>query len=98
MSMRILILISVFLFPAIVWAQQKDCQETPSDLASISAVQTDTVIVLAPETRDRNAKVIHIYHTDELPIVERKKENGRTYCYIEKNDCLVIRHVIEIIE
>lgn len=96
--MRTLLLVTAFLLPALAWAQQKDCQETPADLASKSAIQIDTIVTMDPETRDRNAKVYHIYHMDELPIVERKKENGRTYFYVEKNDCLVIRHVEEIIK
>jgi hypothetical protein len=82
--------------PAMTWAQNQDCKEKPSDLASKAAIQVDTIRIVDPETRERTQKIIHMYHNEEKAIVERKTIGNKTYAYIEKDDCLVIRHVTEV--
>ncbi len=94
--MRTLLFTLLISLPAMAWAQNQDCKEKPSDLASKSAIQVDTIRIVDPETRERTQKIIHMYHNDEKTIVERKTIGNRTYSYIEKDDCLVIRHVTEI--
>ncbi len=96
--MRVLLFVSAFLLPALLWAQEKDCREKPADLKSKTPIQIDTIHVIDPETFDKTKRLSYIYHMDELPIVDRKKVKGRTYFYIEKNNCLLIRHVDEIIQ
>jgi len=94
--MRNLLFFFVLLIPSMSWAQ-KDCKETPADLSSKSAIQVDTIITINPNTYARDKKIIHLYHMGEVPILEQKKEGNRTYFYIKKDDCLVIRHVEEIV-
>ncbi len=91
-----IIFLSAF-FPVLTWAQQ-DCKETPSDLESKEAIQIDTTRVIDPQTYNESVRVTRIYHMEELPIVERKKVGKTTYFYVEKNDCLVIRHLEEYIK
>jgi hypothetical protein len=95
--MRTLIFLSILLFPVFVWAQQ-DCKEKPSDLESKTAIQIDTTWIIDPETYDQTIKLTHIYQPGERPIVELEKVGNKTYFYVEKNDCYVIRYVEQFIE
>lgn len=94
--MRALLFTLLISLPAMAWAQSQDCKEKPSDLASKSAIQVDTIRIVDPETRERTQKLVHLYHEGEQTIVERKTVGNKTYAYIEKDDCLVIRHVTEV--
>lgn len=94
---NIFILITATLFPALMMAQQSDCREKPSDLASKSALRVDTTYVIDPETYEQTKKLTRIYHMGEMEIVDRKKVGNSTYYYVEKDNCLVIRHVTETV-
>ncbi len=96
--MRNIILFTAIVFPALLWGQQQDCKETPADLASKTAVQVDTTRIIDPNTYEETVKLTHIYHMGEMEIVDRKTVGNRTYFYVEKNDCLVIRHVSEMMK
>jgi len=96
--MRILFLFSALIFPVLLSAQQPECKEKPADLASKTAIQVDTIHIIDPETYEQTKKLTRIYHAAEMSIVDRIKKGNRTYFYVEKDDCLVIRHVTEIIE
>ena len=95
--MRILIFFSTLFFPILLSAQQ-DCKENPSDLKPSSVLQTDTTYIIDPKTYEQTIRITQFYHMDELPIVDRKKVGKKTYVYVKKDDCLVIRHVEEMID
>ncbi len=96
--MKTLLILFISSIPFFTMAQKEDCMETSSDIAQKSPIQVDTLHVVDPETYEKTSKVIRMYHTGEVPIVKKVKEGRRTLHYIEKNDCLVIRHVEEMIK
>jgi|AntRauTorcE11898_2_1112593.scaffolds.fasta_scaffold83724_1 hypothetical protein len=96
--MKTLFILIISSLPFFAMAQQEDCMEKSSDLAQKSPIQVDTINTIHPDTYERTTKVIRIYHMGEVPIVKKVKEGRSTLHYIKKNDCLVIRHVEEMME